>query len=109
MQFYKLFLDEDVSSRIAEYDVLAVLEWDVVVAHADSFERLYISAFLATEPFWVKGSTLTGTEFHGTASVSSMWHVLGHLNGNAICEASGRGGSISIRNCLARVLTTVSR
>ncbi|CAM9868764.1 unnamed protein product, partial [Hapterophycus canaliculatus] len=88
VQFYKLFLDEDVATSVAEYDALAIIEWDVIVAHTNSFERLYNAAFSSTEPFWVKGSTLKGTEFHGTASVSSMRHILGHLNGNAIYNNS---------------------
>ncbi|CAN0034630.1 unnamed protein product, partial [Scytosiphon promiscuus] len=88
VQFYKLFLDDDVAGSVAEYDALAIIEWDVVVAHPESFVRLYDAAFSSMEPFWVKGSTLAGTEFHGTANVPNMWHVLGHLNGNAIYNNS---------------------
>ncbi|CAM9766040.1 unnamed protein product [Scytosiphon promiscuus] len=88
VQFYKLFLDDDVAGSVAEYDALAIIEWDVIVAHPESFVRLYDAAFCTTEPFWVKGSTLAGTEFHGTANVADMWHVLGHLNGNAIYNNS---------------------
>lgn len=33
VQFYKMFLDEDVRRQFAEYDALAVIEWDVIVAH----------------------------------------------------------------------------
>ncbi|CAM9176020.1 unnamed protein product, partial [Ectocarpus sp. 8 AP-2014] len=83
LMFYKLFLDEDVAGSLEEYDALAVIEWDVLVAHSTSFSRLYEAAF-SSEPFWVKGSTLVGTEFHQTAKLRDMWHVLGHLNGNAI-------------------------
>ena len=32
----------------------------------------------------MKGSNLEGTSFHSSAEVSEMWHVLGHINGNAI-------------------------
>lgn len=35
----------------------------------------------------MKGSTLDGAEFHETAMVQEMWHIIGHLNGNAICES----------------------
>lgn len=87
LMFYKLFLDEHVAASLKEYDALAVIEWDVLVAHSTSFSRLYDAAF-SSEPFWVKGSTLAGTEFHQTAKLRDMWHVLGHLNGNALCESS---------------------
>ncbi|CAM9477738.1 unnamed protein product [Ectocarpus sp. 8 AP-2014] len=83
VMFYKMFLDPDVARELHEYDALAIIEWDVLVAHHTSFSRLYETAF-CSEPFWVKGSTLAGTEFHQTATVRDMWHVLGHLNGNAI-------------------------
>lgn len=33
VQFYKLFLDEEIRKQFAEYDALAVIEWDVIVAH----------------------------------------------------------------------------
>lgn len=85
--FYNMFLDRDVAHALEGYDALAVLEWDIVVAHAESFDRLYKAAFFSTEEFWMKGSTLAGREFHDTAVVSDMWHILGHLNGNAICES----------------------
>lgn len=45
------------------------------------------AAFTTGEPFWMKGSTLVGVEFHETAMVHGMWHIIGHLNGNAICES----------------------
>ncbi|CAM9369292.1 unnamed protein product [Ectocarpus sp. 12 AP-2014] len=83
LMFYKLFLDEDVAGSLEEYDAFAVIEWDVLVAHATGFSRLYDAAF-SSEPFWMKGSTLAGTEFHQTAKLRDMWHVLGHLNGNAL-------------------------
>ncbi|CAM9279034.1 unnamed protein product, partial [Ectocarpus sp. 12 AP-2014] len=83
VMFYKMFLDPDVAHALDEYDALAIIEWDVLVAHHTSFSRLYETAF-CSEPFWVKGSTLAGTEFHQTATVRDMWHILGHLNGNAI-------------------------
>lgn len=86
--FYNLYLDPGVARAFESYDALAILEWDVMVAHPTSFERLYKAAFLSSEEFWVKGSTLAGKEFHETAGVSGMWHILGHLNGNAICESS---------------------
>ncbi|CAM9163653.1 unnamed protein product, partial [Ectocarpus sp. 8 AP-2014] len=83
VMFYNMFLDGEVAHSLGEYDALAVVEWDVFVAHSTSFSRLYDAAFYS-EPFWVKGSTLGGTEFHQTAHIRDMWHVLGHLNGNAI-------------------------
>lgn len=84
VQFYKLFLDEKVSTHFSEYDALSIIEWDVLVAKDTSFEQLYHSTFDATEPFWVKGSILEGTNFHQTAGRAEMWHILGHINGNAI-------------------------
>eukprot|EP00903_Cladosiphon_okamuranus_P019502 g17934.t1 len=84
VMFYKMYLDADVARSFETYDALAIIEWDVVVAHPTSFERLYKAAFFTSEHFWVKGSTLSGAEFHETAGVSEMWHILGHLNGNAI-------------------------
>lgn len=84
VQFYKMFLDEGVRTHFSEYDFLSIIEWDVTVAHDASFEHLYHAAFGALEPFWVKGSVLAGGSFHQTAFHSNMWHVLGHINGNAI-------------------------
>ena len=84
VQFYKMFLDEDVRAHFSEYDFISILEWDVTVAHDTSFERLYYAAVGGSEPFWVKGSVLAGGSFHQTASDSNLWHVLGHINGNAI-------------------------
>ncbi|CAM9352251.1 unnamed protein product, partial [Ectocarpus sp. 13 AM-2016] len=83
VMFYNMFLDAGVAHSLEEYGALAVVEWDVFVAHSTSFSRLYEAAFYS-EPFWVKGSTLGGTEFHQTAHLRDMWHILGHLNGNAI-------------------------
>lgn len=40
-QFYKLFLDPEVSKEFELYDALAIIESDVAVAHEKSFERLY--------------------------------------------------------------------
>lgn len=84
VQFYKLFLDEEVRKHFAEYAALAIIEWDVLVARESSFEQLYYSTFSGTEPFWVKGSVLGGTSFHDMAAMADMWHVMGHINGNAI-------------------------
>ncbi|CAM9264062.1 unnamed protein product [Choristocarpus tenellus] len=83
-QFYKMFLDEEVKGQLSSYDVLSLIEWDVIVAHDTSFERLYSAAFYNDEAFWVKGSTLDGDNFHDTAVLADSWHVVGHLNGNAI-------------------------
>lgn len=88
-QFYKLFLDPYVVEQLKEYDAIASIEWDVHVAHASSFSRLYEAAVGSSEPFWVKGSTVNGNEFHETASVTELRLILGHLNGNAICEYRG--------------------
>ncbi|CAM9322048.1 unnamed protein product, partial [Hapterophycus canaliculatus] len=84
VMFYKMFLDDDVRSSLSEFDALAILEWDVLVASDRSFEQLYHAAFRTAEEFWMKGSNLEGTSFHSSAEVSDMWHVLGHINGNAI-------------------------
>lgn len=88
VQFYKLFLDEDVRVHFEPYEAVAIIEWDVLVAHEQSFEQLYHATFGGVESFWVKGSTLAGTNFHGTAAMTDMWHVLGHINGNAIYNNS---------------------
>lgn len=84
VQFYKLFLDSKVRDQIKQYDALALIEWDVIVAHERSFEMLYRAAFGGVEPFWMKGSTLEGTNFHDTVISSEQRHILGHINGNAI-------------------------
>eukprot|EP00752_Nemacystus_decipiens_P004759 g4334.t1 len=84
VQFYKLFLDPNVRRHVTEYDALAIIEWDVLVAHNTSFERLYGTSFGGVEPFWVKGSTLEGVNFHETVVLPDHRHVLGHINGNAI-------------------------
>lgn len=84
VQFYKLFLDEGVRQNFVEYDALAIIEWDVMVAHDSSFEELYHATFGGNDQFWVKGSVLEGTNFHETAQITDMWHILGHINGNAI-------------------------
>lgn len=84
-QFYKLFLDPYVVvEQLKEYYAIASIEWDVHVAHASRFSRLYEAAAGSSEPFWVKGSTLNGNEFNETASVTELRLILGHLNGNAI-------------------------
>lgn len=41
IQFYKLFLDTEVSKQLEMYDALAIIESDVTIAHDTSFERLY--------------------------------------------------------------------
>eukprot|EP00752_Nemacystus_decipiens_P001258 g1256.t1 len=84
VMFYKMFLDEDVRPHLVEYDALAIIEWDVLVATDRSFEELYHSAFRVNEEFWMKGSNLEGTTFHSSADMAGMWQVLGHINGNAI-------------------------
>lgn len=60
VQFYNIFLREEVSAQLDEYDAIAIIEWDVVVAHESSFHRLHEAAFANSEPFWIKGSTLAG-------------------------------------------------
>lgn len=53
-----MYLDEAVKAAFAEYDVVGVIEHDVVVARQDSFQQLYKSAFNGGEDYWVKGSVL---------------------------------------------------
>lgn len=79
-----MFLDEGVKADLSAYDALAIIEWDVLVASDRSFAELYRAAFENSEDFWVKGSNLEGTNFHSVAESSEMWHVMGHINGNAI-------------------------
>lgn len=69
VQFYKIFLDENVSVHFKMYEVFAIIEWDVLVAHKSSFSQLYYLAFGGGEPFWVKGSVL-GTSVTVTAAVT---------------------------------------
>lgn len=88
VQFYKLFLEDTIKEQLEGFGAIAVIEWDVLVAHDKSFEKLYIAAFDVVEPFWVKGSILAGTNFHGTATITDNWHMLGHINGNAIYNNS---------------------
>lgn len=84
VQFYKMFLDEGVKTQFKAYDAFAIIEWDVLVASDQSFAQLYDAAFNNSEDFWVKGSNIEGTNFHNVAESSEMWHVMGHINGNAI-------------------------
>lgn len=49
-----------------------------------SFEKLYAASFGGVEPFWIKGSTLEGVNFHETVVLPESRHVLGHINGNAV-------------------------
>lgn len=84
VQFYKMYLDEGVKAQLKEYDAFAIIEWDVLVASDRSFAQLYDAAFNNSEDFWVKGSNIEGTNFHNVAESSEMWHVMGHINGNAI-------------------------
>ena len=89
VQFYKMFTDAGVAASLKEYDALAIIEWDVLVASDRSFSELYRAAFSNAEDFWVKGSNLEGTNFHtAMAESSDMWHVMGHINGNAIYNNS---------------------
>lgn len=48
------------TKELDEYDAIAIIEWDVVVAHESSFKRLHEAAFDNSEPFWIKGSILAG-------------------------------------------------
>lgn len=41
IQFYKLFLDTEVSKQLEMYDALAIIESDVTIAHESSFEQLF--------------------------------------------------------------------
>lgn len=75
VQFYKLFLDEAIKAQVSSFGMIAIIEWDVLVAHDQSFEKLHRAAFDSVEPFWVKGSTLAGTNFHGTAAITDHWKV----------------------------------
>ncbi|CAM9126632.1 unnamed protein product [Phaeothamnion confervicola] len=51
---------------------------------------LYDLAFDAggRTPYWVKGGSLAGNEFHETAQSKENWEVLGHINGNALYTLS---------------------
>lgn len=82
--FYKLFLATDVRAHFIEYDALAILDWDTIIAQETSFERLYSMAFTVSEPFWVKGSPLEATHFDDDVRSPGMWAPIDHLDGNAI-------------------------
>lgn len=88
LQFYKLFLDETIRSNLRRFDAIAIIEWDVIVADEKSFDVMYRAAFDALEPYWVKGASLAGINFHETALQSPQWCILGHINGNAIYSNS---------------------
>ncbi|CAM9670176.1 unnamed protein product, partial [Ectocarpus fasciculatus] len=102
VQFYKLFLEDAIKEALEGFGAIAVMEWDVLVAHGKSFEKLYMAAFDAVEPFWVKGSILAGTNFHGTATITDNWHMLGHINGNAIYNNSDPAFADFVEFTLAR-------
>ncbi|CAM9930909.1 unnamed protein product [Ectocarpus sp. 6 AP-2014] len=84
IQFYKLYLDSTIRRQFADYDALAVMEWNVIVAHDRSFEELYTAAFGGVEPFWVKGSALVSGSSHETVVRPENRTTVGHINGNAI-------------------------
>lgn len=86
-QFYKLFLSPDIRAHFVEYDALAILDWDIIIVHEESFERLYSTAFTANEPFWVKGSRHAGTSSSDRAALD-IRYTLNHLDGNAIYNNS---------------------
>ena len=73
-------------AHFVEYDALAILDWDIIIAHEESFERLYSTAFTAKEPFWIKGSRYAGTSDDGAAMNIRDSH--NHLDGNAIYNNS---------------------
>ena len=81
--FYKLFVEPDIRGHFAGYDALAIVDWDTIIAHETSFERLYRTAFTAGEPFWVKGSRVGGT-YSDIGTSPGTWQTLEHLDGNAI-------------------------
>ncbi|CAM9790044.1 unnamed protein product [Ectocarpus fasciculatus] len=84
IQFYKLYLDSTIRRQLADYDALAIMGWNVIVAHDRSFEELYTAAFGGVEPFWVKGSALVSGNSHETLVRPENRNTLGHINGNAI-------------------------
>lgn len=84
IQFYHLFLDPKIRPHVEEYEALAIVDWDVIVAHETTFARLYSHTFSSSEGFWIKGSRLARSGFHDIAALPEMWHILGHLDGNAI-------------------------
>ena len=49
-QFYKIFLDPEVSREFELYDAVAIVESDVAIAHETSFERLYKVGLIVTCP-----------------------------------------------------------
>lgn len=83
LMFYKMFVDERVSAQFAEYDVAALVEWDVTILDNNAFDTLWDTAF-THEQFWVKGATLKGATFHETAKVPAYQSILGHINGNGL-------------------------
>ena len=67
-----------------------------------SFEKLYAAAFGGVEPFWMKGSTLAGVNFHETVVLPESRHMLGHINGNAIYNNTDPDFVEFVRFTLAR-------
>lgn len=90
VQFYKLFLDGDVASSVAEYDALAVIEWDVIVAHPES-----CTMQSSTRP---SHSGSRGARLQESNIMTRRaWLACGMFSGvNAICEASGKGREYGI-------------
>ncbi|CAM9549362.1 unnamed protein product, partial [Phaeothamnion confervicola] len=89
-QFYDIFLDAEIAAQFAEYGSFAIMERDVTITSTDAFDVLYDLAFDADghTPYWVKGGSLMGNEFHDSAKDAENWEFLGHINGNALYTLS---------------------
>ena len=84
VQFYNMFLDQDVRAQLMEYDALAIVKGDVLVAAVNPFEELYKAAFASGDDFWVKGSNVEKTNFHATTEEQAGMNVVGPINDNTI-------------------------
>ena len=89
-QFYKLFLSSAVRASFVDYDALAMLDWDIIIAQETSFEMLYSAAFTAGQSYWVKGSQLAGTSSEEKFASPDMGQRPVHLDGNAIYNNTDR-------------------
>ena len=90
-QFYKLFLAPTVRASFVDYDALAILDWDIIIAQDMSFKMLYSAAFTADQSYWVKGSRLAEMSSEEKfASPELLGQLPAYLDGNAIYNNTDR-------------------
>ena len=70
--FNKMYLNDGVRTCFIKYDVLAIIEWDILVTSERSFEQLYHSTFQELQDAWVKGSHMEGADVHSNVEIEEM-------------------------------------